>query len=209
MSRVKPRKYRMEVAIDRLQRRRAWDTRRMRGVRYVVVHRCDVIKASRGRILTNSPEDCARYFVDRGWRGHPYHFDVGEGDIVQCNPIDAHTAGVRFKNASSIHVRVRGDFRKFAPSVELWNTVACLCADLAGLIDPGVGRRLEVIGHSEFWLRGILKAIQLKDCPGKQFDMDGLRVAVSRMLRDERTTMPVLPAGSPWWRWWTIGASEV
>ena len=185
--------YECQQIVDDLRRRRPWKRRSVSKIVRVVVHRCDINVASKGR-MGNDPYSCSAWFAgpDMRWPGHPYHFDVDPmGKVWQTNDLDRLCWGAKFWNAGALHIRVEGDFRVVpCPPVQR-AAVAMLCCDLLGNLGLGPSA---VVGHSELSPHGY------KRCPGDAFEVQELRKLVLMSMAGSVAGVPWRPRHEAWWR---------
>lgn len=192
------REYAHTIMAGRLPSIRKWKQRRVARVKRIVIHRCSVIEASKGR-LTDSPADTARFFMAKyDWPSHPYHFQVEQnGSVYQTAKLSDLTYGVKgipFGNTTSIHVKVVGNFTRMQPGYRQFQAAAALCVDLIGyLTEVYPGAKIAVRGHSPETVR-----LRLKRCPGKHFDMDRFRRLVDRECGGIRSSIVMLPIDEDW-----------
>jgi N-acetylmuramoyl-L-alanine amidase len=75
----------------------------MRAIKYIVVH-CTATSQD------SKPESIVKYWKERlGWRNPGYHFLIeANGNVVQLQPLDKASNGVRGFNANSIHLSYIG-----------------------------------------------------------------------------------------------------
>ena len=184
--------YHHEVIWRSLPRLRPWPVRRIERIKRVIVHRSDIVAASKGR-YTGTERGCALYYQkSKGWAGTPYHFSVLEdGSVWQTAALDRLTNGAAPFNTTSVHVRVRGDFRKhFRPTIVQFAATAMLCSDLCLTLGLDAKR---CVRHGP----GLINPV--KQCPGKRFDIAALQRAVDLDLRGEDHDLSVLSTGEAWW----------
>lgn len=192
-----PRVYAYDSLVDQLPRIGNWKTRRIARVKRIVIHRCSVSEASKGK-LTDSPRDTATFFVAAyGWPSHPYHFQVDlSGQVFQTAKLSDLTHGVKFFNATSIHVKVTGNFTREVPTRRQFQAAAGLTADLIGYLHGAYpGSRIAVRGHSPETTK-----LRFKVCPGKNFNMDQFRRLVERERYGDRAGLEILPTDEDWFQ---------
>lgn len=142
--------------------------RELEDIEYVVIHRC---KLSDTTEYGDAEKDLAEYFVrEMDWPGFPYHFSISKkGKIYQCQPLTATTYQVKNYNKKCIGIRLEGDFREELPNLTQYAYLVQITASI--IIYMGL-TEFDISGHSEF------SGHEKKDCPGKMFDLDMLRLDV-------------------------------
>lgn len=164
-------------------------TRKLSAIKSLVVHR---ITDRSGHF--RHPEDLITAFKDTrkyaagSYTGGqvPYHFFINRhGVIHQLLPLNKVGPGARGINLQSIHIAVSGDFRKTKPTFTQVKALKALVCKLTLALGPK-----EVRGHTERGFSGKLRVALGKECPGKNLDMDNIRLAVkvnTALLRAEHS----------------------
>ncbi len=149
----------------------------------IVIHRCGYWPIE---------EAWARYRDDWGLPQFPYTFFLGHDRTWQTCDLEEVTPHARWANVRRIGIAVHGDFRKRAPTDDLWDRtailVAALCAWWSWNPCRQIGRyRLpRVVGHGD--IPGGSRTPG-KRCPGEKWDMVRFRDDVCGMMDKWRTSL--------------------